>query len=605
MPTGRGDVWQPRLPDRERHPFLFFDESDRPRMTARLQSEPWARWWRTLQKHAVRSTPAVKWWLLADEQEGLKARTDLLERPIGRQQPQGYLEPSSHRFSDYVVAYDMLAAWDGLGDEDHKAIRDKIAAEADHYYNVLGGGARGGANFGNQRTLAASALGMAALVLCEYKDSPNGPAKWLERALYEIRREENFWFFRPGGHFVEGAGYTSYMALQFVQFAIAYERAAGQYLLDDPRLREWLTFAAYQMTANGELVPWGTCESGRGLGFFGLLSTRHYGKDLAALFHRAFTLCTAPSLPSCHVHIALAHYDPDVTDTNPPASRVFADSQTVVLRENWGHETVAVWFAGKDGTWPLKHRYGTYSHGDSGHFVLAAWDEVLAADSGYDHWQSRDYYGAEFHNVILIDGKGPEQDTPGEMSDVNTEGPVRHATVTTRYQGCTVRRTLALVRGRYLVVADRIIADAEHEYAWQVRSTCPPETSGTRLTKRSVTWPGLSAEGWRELKPGRTELTTVVPPFTEIVLKKGRWRPMSGRPEFINQVAEVRWHAGDSTALFALVPNLKERPDVIWKPLEEQGIEIRGPNWTQRASVIHNDLEITSVDGKLNCRLRL
>ncbi len=604
IPPEWGEMWQAQLPETERHPSLFYDESDRERMLERLYEEPWARWWGQLERIGLRHKPALKWWLLGDEEQAAQAREDLVEKPIWREESHGYLEPSSHRFSDYVVAYDLLASWDGLSAEDHAIIRDRIAAEADYYYETMNG-VPGGANYGNQRVLGCSALGMAALVLREYQDGEIGPAKWLGRALHEIRRDETFWFFRPGGLFVEGLGYTSYMNVQFVQFAIAYERATGKYLFEDARLREWLTFAAYQLTANGERIIWGTSEAGVGLGFSGLLCNERYGRDLAPLFHRAFNLPASPSLHPYHIHIALAHYEPDVAGDTPPASRSFGQSQTVVLRESWGRDTVAVWFAGKDGTWPLDYRYGTYSHGDSGHFVLAAWDEVLATDSGYDHWKSRDYYGAEFHNVILIDGVGPAQDTPGEMSNISTEGAVRHATVTTEYQGCTVRRTLALVRGRYVLIADRIIAEVEHEYAWQVRSTCPPDSPGTELGERSVTWPGLDADGWRSLRPGRTQLTTVVPPFARLALESGRWRPMSGRDEFINQVALARWRGVSGTGLFALIPNLRESAEVTWEALEGQDLAISGPGWTDRIVVAQGDVTITGSDGEVSERLQL
>lgn len=604
IPREWGARWQPVLPNRERHPSLFYDDADRRRMVGRLGREPWATWWKRLQRQGVRSTPAVKWWLLGDKKAARRARDDLVQRPVWREPTHGYLEPSSHRFADYVAAYDVLAAWPGLTGADRKVVRDRIAAEAEYYYAVMRGGVPGGANFGNQRTLAASALGMAALALCEYKDGPNGPAAWLRCALYEIRRDENFWFFRPGGLFIEGVGYTNYMNTQFVPFAVAYERATGKYLFADPRLREWLIFAAYQMLANGELVDWGTCESGRGLGFFGLLSNRRYGRDLAPLFHKAFNLPTPPALPPYHVHLALARYEPGIAGEVPPASRAFPQSQTVVFRGNWGHDAAAVWFAGKDGTWPLKHRYGTYSHADSGHFVLAAWDEVLAADSGYDHWKSRDYYGATFHNVVLVDGKGPAQDTPGVLADVETNGPVRHATVTTQYGGCTVRRTLALVRGRYVLVVDRITARSRHEYTWQVRSMCPPGSAGTHLGKREVTWPGLSAEDWRDLVPGKTRLTTVVPPFARLTLEAGRFRPQSWK-EFRNQVALACWRAGSTTALFALLPNLGDHPEVGWSPLVGQNLQITGPTWTDRILVTDEEVRLESSDGRVDCRLRL
>ena len=596
--------WSVTLPSQERHPFLFYDASDRARMQERLMKAPWQAWWEQMNKRGTRSTPAVIWWLTGDENAARKARADLLERPIWRHTPQGYLEPSSHRFADYVVAYDVLAAWEGLSADDHRIIRERISAEADHYYGVFEG-VTGGANYGNQRTLAASALGMAALTLCEHRDSPIGPAAWLERSLREIGREENLWFFRPGGHFVEGAGYTNYMNVQFVPFAIALERATGTYLFEAPRFREWLTFAAYQMQANGELIPWGTCESGRGLGFFGLLSNERYGRDLAPLFNLAFNLPSEPVLHPYHLHIALAQYEPVVEGIRPPASRSFPSSQTVALRENWGHGSVSVWFAGKDGTWPRRRRYGTYSHGDAGHFVLTAWDEVLAADSGYDHWKSRDYYGAEFHNVLMIDGKGPEQNTPGVMPSIETQGPVRHASVVSAYQGCTVRRTLALVRGRYVLVADRILATEAHDYAWQVRSACPPGSAGTRVGAGEVTWPGLSASGWRDLEPGRTELTTLVPPFVRLRMTEGRWRPMSAKPEFTCQVALAEWRDEGSTVLFVLIPNPQATPDLTWRRLEGQDLEVSGPGWTDLVSIRDDEMEIKSDDGSVDSRLEL
>ena len=576
IPASWGPRWQPQLPARERHPSLFFDESDRPRMLERIGQEPWSGWWKELERDGRRSSPAVRWWLTHDEAQARAARADLLGQPIGRQKPQGYLEPSSHMLTEYVAAYDVLAAWSGLSAADHKTIRDKIAAEADYYYDVLAG-VRGGANYGNQRTLGASAMGMAALALCEYRGSPNGPEKWLRRALHEIRGDYNMAFFRPGGLFVEGAGYTAYMNAQFVPFAIAYERATGAYLFEEPVFREWLVYAAYQMLANGEVVPLGTCESSRGLGFFGLLANRRYGRDLAALFHHVFNMPAAPR-PN-HRYIALAQYEAEVPGDLPPASRAFPASHAVVLREDWGHRAVSVWFAGKEKAWQGRMELKrTYSHGDVGHFVIAMADEVLAADSGYDHWATRDYFGPAFHNVLLIDGQGPDFMASGDMSEIETEGPVRHATVTATYQNCTVRRTLALVRGRYIVVADRITAAAEHDYFWQVRSTCPPGSPGTRLEGHAVTWPGLAAADWRDLKPGLTQLTTVAPPFTGLTLGKGRWRPISARPEFTNQVAVATWH---------------------------DGLTVSGPGWKDEIRASGGTLRITGSDGKVKHSQRL
>ena len=591
-----GELWQAVLPSEEHHPCLFFDDADRPLLVERLGQAPWRTWG----EDALERFPASGWWLLGDTDAAARARSMLVDRPLWREKVHGYLEPSSHHFAAYVIQYDLLAGWAGLSDADHRAIRGKIITEARYYFEVLSGGARGGANYGNQRTLGASALGLAAIALCGEQIAGAGPEAWLCRALYEIRRAENFWFFRPDGLFVEGLGYTAYMSAQFVPFVVAYERASGHYLFEEERFRQWLVFAAYQRLANGEFVPWGTCESGTTLACFSSLANKRYGRDLQPLFHLAFNQAAPTTLNSSFGLLALAHYDPDPSGPPPSAARAFPGSQTAVMRENWGHDTVAVWFAGKDPTWPLAHRYSTYSHADPGHFVLAAWDEVLAADSGYDHWKSRQHYTAEYHNVILADGDGPAQDTPGVLTDVDLSPPVRRAAVTTRYAGCTFRRTLALVRGRYVLVLDSIQADTEHDYAWQIRSTCPPHSEGTRLTDRSVTWPGLAAHHWRSLRPGQTELTTVVPAFADLSVKPGLWRPISSKPDFANQVAVATWRAQTCKALFVLIPNQREAPDLSWKPVAEpgtagyaqQGLTLSGPGWSDEVRVAGDELTV-------------
>lgn len=604
IPPEWGKRWQPVLPAHERHPFLFFEDTDRERMRQRIHQSPYSVWWQELHEHPVRSSPAFIWWLTGDEAAAQQARDDLVHNSIWRQTPQGYLEPSSHHLADAVEAYDLLAAWKGLDAPSAKAIRRRIADEADHYYEALSNVA-GGRNYGNQRVLAASALGMAALTLCEYSGSRHTPKEWLTRALHEIRREENFWFFRPGGLFVEGLGYTNYMNVQFVPFAIAYERVSGQYLLDDPRLKEWLDFAAYQVQANGDYILWGTCETEDKLSFFVLLANRRYGRDRAALYHRLADTGPMSSVHPYHAHMALALYEPGVSGRVPSPSRAFPASQTVVLRSGWEPESVGVWFAGKEASWPYPRFYPTYSHADTGNFVLVARNEVLAADSGYDHWHSRDYYGPEFHNLPLIDGQGPGADKPGILSDIVTTGKVQHATMTANYAGCALRRTLALVRGRYVVVADNLHADREHDYQWQVRSACPPDFPGTTRTERSVTWSGLSPDGWRNLEAGQMELTTVVPPFTHLSLGKGRWRPMSDRPEFINQVAKAQWRAAATTALFVLLPNAKARREITWEAGQGQNLRVRGPGWTDEVRIEGDRLIITSQDGSLDATMDL
>ncbi|MCE5218603.1 hypothetical protein LLH03_16395, partial [bacterium] len=114
IPPEWGQLWQPQLPAKERHPSLLFDESDRQRMRERLSQPPTDAWWKSFRSSGYRCAPALEWWLVGDEAAARRAREDLLAQPIWREAEHGYLEPSSHRFADYVLAYDVLAAWDGL-----------------------------------------------------------------------------------------------------------------------------------------------------------------------------------------------------------------------------------------------------------------------------------------------------------------------------------------------------------------------------------------------------------------------------------------------------------------------------------------------------------
>jgi hypothetical protein len=388
------DYWDVELPSSEIHPNLFYDGSSRAKLSKRIKQEPWSVWWISGgHQHwtGAQEYDAINWWFTGDIAKAKKAREYLLNTPISREPKHGYLEPSSHYLSNFVVAYDVLAAWDGLSAADRTVIRDKIAAEADHYYSALSSTPGGGKHYGNQRTLAASALGLAALTLCEYENRNKvGPKQWLALALNEIYRNENLDLITDGGLFVEGVGYSKYMAVQLMQFAIAYERATGKYIMLDPRLQEWLRFIAYQTNGAGINIPWGTMGTNIGLEFLGLLVNSHYGGDLAPLFKAAFNQRYGKKyVHSFNNHIAIALYDPAIPDLAPSASWAFQQSQTVVLRKNWGSEQgVSIWFAGKGDNWPTKYYnklsdyyYDTYSHGDSGSFVLSAWDEILATDS--------------------------------------------------------------------------------------------------------------------------------------------------------------------------------------------------------------------------------
>ncbi|PJB76034.1 MAG: hypothetical protein CO096_00995, partial [Armatimonadetes bacterium CG_4_9_14_3_um_filter_66_14] len=59
------------------------------------------------------------------------------------------------------------------------------------------------------------------------------------------------------------------------------------------------------------------------------------------------------------------------------------------------------------------------------------------------------------------------------------------------------------------------------------------------------------------------------------------------------------------TALFALLPNLRETADVTWQTADGQNLVIRGPGWADSVTVTEEELTVVGNDGKLDCRLPL
>jgi hypothetical protein len=67
VPVEWGPLWQAQSPARERHPSLFFDLVDRPRILARTTIPPTDDWWRNYVAAGSASALAVQWWLSGNE----------------------------------------------------------------------------------------------------------------------------------------------------------------------------------------------------------------------------------------------------------------------------------------------------------------------------------------------------------------------------------------------------------------------------------------------------------------------------------------------------------------------------------------------------------
>lgn len=484
--------WTGTLPAAEVHPSLFFGAQDVPRLQERLQREPYKLWLERARGSHAPLGPALVWYLTGDVAQAAVARRDLVDKLIWREPVHQYIEPSSHHLYLAAAAYDLLHAWEGLSPDDHRAIRDKLAAEAEFYFSTMDG-VPGGCNYGNQRTLGASALGMCAIVLADYTGSAHTPQQWLDRALWEIRRPENYWFFRPDGSFVEGYGYTTYLGCLLTPFTVAYYRNTGQNLLEDPALRAMLRWHAYFLLPDGDNPNFGTTNHvSRGASLFIPFVNLEFGGDMAGLYAWVARRTTNWSIHPHLYPVALAWFD----DSVPPAaaqfppSAVFPISEMMVMRDGWSDDLTGVWVTGKDSGW-LENRYGTYSHADATSFMFYSGGSWLVTDSGYPHWRNyTDGYGPQYHNLVLVDGQGPAQNTLADLRDAITTPQADACTIETEYAGVAVQRLFLFAEKRMLLVMDFVQSEGPHEYLSQLHTPLPLNASGVRLGARELRWPG-------------------------------------------------------------------------------------------------------------------
>ena len=591
--------WTGKLPARETHPCLFFASADIPKLKDRITRDPYKSWF------ARCPDKACIWLLTGDEKQAAAARNQLLNDPIPRERTHQYIEPSSHSFYSWVVLYDCLASWPGLSPEDHQKIRDKLAKEAEFYYQAMTE-IKGGQNYGNQRSLGASALGLCALVLSDYRGSVHTPQLWLDMALWAIKCPDNFWFWRPDGMFVEGYGYTNYMGLLLVPFMSAYSRLTAEDLFGEPTLAAWLRYQGYFFLPDGRHINFGTSNQGEdrfGI-LFPLVANGPAGKQNAGLYAWGARRAYGDRL---HVNLivpALALFDeslrPDAESR--PASAVFPACGQMVMKDGWADNLTGIWITGKGAGWAPGF-YSTYSHADVTSFVIYSGQEFLAVDSGYTHWQGPDCSGPESHNLVMVDGKGPDANTLGKLRDAVISSRVDAATVETEYADHKVQRVFLFGEKRVLIVADFLAGKGKHDYLFQLHSPITVGKAQATIGERSAVWPGFDAI---RNKVSPTTLNTFFAGQVQVKLIPSHWRPEDNTPKD-NVAIGAKWEGQDGTALLsAHYAQQPTQPKVTVRSednLEVMRLEAQTDDWVIRAQARSHVGALTEGDAAVTARL--
>ncbi len=350
----------------------------------------------------------------------------------------------------------------------------------------------------------------------------------MERALTAIAHD---------GWYHEGFWYWNY-TMQFpTSYAVAKERVMGQQVLDAPCFKLAPEYISHMTLPNPRFVfdfaDWGPRVEPDGVGFqqgydwpWHTLHSRlkkfvpvlllredpensllrnyldHYdGKEgmtgihtIDAVYEMLIPASSSEGQPSS-----------DTTDDTYPPYHYFPDMEVVHWRNNW-EDPNATAIAFKSGP-PAGHHFGEiiegnpewkpslgHAHPDAGSFIIFGQGVFLANDAGYTGAKE-----TANHNAILVDGIGQHKGgTPwntflgkpySEYDKIHMEdvwmGPHVMA-ATAVYQAAyddammleTMRRTLILIDGRFLVILDELSSELPHEYEWRWHSDQPAEVAG-------------------------------------------------------------------------------------------------------------------------------
>jgi len=195
----------------------------------------------------------------------------------------------------------------------------------------------------------------------------------------------------------------------------------------------------------------------------------------------------------------LAYVDPEVEPEEPEyTTRFLPDAGDAVFRSGWDADARWLLLVAEAGS----ARKTLHDHVDGLSFSMAAYGEYLLVDPGY-------YKPLELtltinsqayaHNLVLVDGRGaPNKGLLFDFGDADAflrntwDGDlVDYAEAHQTYREVDFERSVAMVRDRYFVVADRLSTEVSEprEYSWRLGGYAGYGSGGTfTLHSDGATW---------------------------------------------------------------------------------------------------------------------
>jgi len=482
-------VYLPKIAlPRERHPGLLFREDEKDLIRQRILRAPFSQWWRIVLQRAETglatdlSDPRLEEfqrgyaakscafaYMVTGEPSFLKkAREGLLHisappavtTPEGGKTGQGWGDwvRASALMLNYCVAFDLVA--EDLSPEDRRVVTEKIAAETDQLYRNLKL-----APPNNHKTLMAVDVGTAALTIPSHE--PDEAQAWLDAAMLNLR--SGLAQIDGDGSYREGVFYAGYIARLLFPFALYLSRTTGEDLFRHGRIEDMVQWLLRIGKPDGS-VPLFDDTWQRSMTYLPILVGQSRLGGVARWIYESGPQEISDQLNEVEFICA---FDDRVPAEAPPWERTafFPDGGMAIFGDDWSLDGIYLLLLGEgENTLASSHE-----HIDPGNFVLHAHGQDLIIDSGYGPKgrisASRPWYlSAEGHNMLLVDGRGPNgnpfshDQLGGQLVHCFRSSPVSGAAVKARYGGTDIQRTIHFLGQRYFLVFDQLASSEPHDY---------------------------------------------------------------------------------------------------------------------------------------------
>jgi len=375
----------------------------------------------------------------------------------------------------------------------------------------------------------AAALGYCALVLrdIEVPEKNTTPQRWLRIALDQIRT--TMWHYQSDSTgiygYSEGPYYFRYAMMNLLPFFLAFDAVSGgaSFDVEGKRYASPLREAAWERLfdwisvirmPDGTLPPFDDTYMGTlfpELAVLGALVPKYrnmlWSKDVRGDGELDVNILSSELSRTFDFRAEYLMYMLAASNVAaPPRTRLLPDAGYAIFRANDTNSDLYFTLIGKHGI-ARTHRSpigGGHKHANEGAFVLYYGGELLILEPGYHSSAARDslIYGRN-HNVILIDGKGPDSTSFGNflvgadafISDTLTGYRGGMTSIRTSYQDADIERRAYVINDQFIVLRDFVESSHERDFTHQIHGNGDRDNASCMVSPEyeQVRWIGTSA----------------------------------------------------------------------------------------------------------------